>query len=417
MAKILVIYYTRKFPMRASQRDYLFSFKRYAGKRNECYYVNLFSNAYLNLYKNVSFDLVIFTWSFLDSRFMRESYISSLHKIDFITNLPCPKIMMPQDEFSHSDLLNFTANFFKITHIYSVSPSSEWEKIYKEVDFNTVKFKQLLTGYIEDSLIKKIEKLEKRNGNTRTIDVGYRSGAAAYWGRFNLIKFKLAEAFFEASSKYNLRTDIDFGWNKFLLGDDWYLFLLKCRYMPGVEGGSSIIDWDGSIVSAVQGYLKQNPSASYDDVEANCIPEGKDGEIHVVAISPRHLEACLTRTCQILVKGYYNGVLEAGKHYIELEPDFSNLHEVCSQLNDESKRLAIVNNAYNDIVVSGKYSYKAMVQNLINSLTNYTSKQSLKSRFFYYLHDFIDKLNVGYVYLFSIGREIRNYYNGLTNSK
>lgn len=404
-----MIYYTRSLPLRASQRDYLFAFKNYS-LNHKCYYVNLFSKAYPSSYKKIKFDLVIFTWSYLASRFMREEYLENLKYLDFIKNLSCPKVVMPQDEFSHSDLLNYTINYFNINNVFSVSPSSEWSKIYSRVDIKSIHFKQLLTGYIEDSLIKKIEKLKKRyKSELHSIDIGYRSGAAAYWGRFNLIKFELAEKFIEYAKKNNISYDIKFGWENFLIGNDWYRFLLKCRFIPGVEGGSSIIDWDGSIVSAVQKFVKDNPDANYDEVELNCIPKGKDGEIHVVALSPRHLEACLTKTCQILIKGSYNGVLIPGKHFIELEPDFSNMKDVLMKMNDEALRKSIVEQAYSDIVLSNKYSYRTMTNELFTFFGLQQNDSTEKNNFLYNVHRLADSFNTYFVYIYSFFRNIRNY--------
>jgi hypothetical protein len=393
--------------MRASQRDFLFSFKRYA-KGHNCYYYNCFTSFYPGFFKLLKFDLVIFTWSFLDSRFMRNDYLKNFKKINFVKNWKCPKVMMPQDEFSNTDLLNLTANHFKVSNIYSVSPESEWDKLYKKVDFKKIKFQQTLTGYIDESLIKEIKSISDNNNKNRKIDIGYRSGSAAYWGRFNLIKFQLADIFINVSKKYSFKIDIKFGWKNFLSGNDWYKFLLNCRYIPGVEGGSSIIDWNGSLVESVHKYLKKYPKASYDDVELNCIPQGKDGEINVVALSPRHLEACITKTCQILVKGSYNGILKPGIHYIELEKDFSNIEEVCLSLNNEERRLEIVDRAYKDIVLSKKYTYKSMV-NLVFSNANISKNNTLKElNPMYLIHLFFEKINIIFIYIFSSIRIIRN---------
>jgi len=408
MAKILVLYYTRQYPMRASQRDFLFSFKKHA-VGHECYYLNAFTNFYPTTLKKQKFDLVIFTWSFLGSRFLRENYKELLKKFEFIKHYSCNKIMMPQDEFSSTDLLCKTAEFFDVSHIFSVIQESEWSKVYKTIDFTRIKFSQLLTGYIEDSLVSKIESMSKKIGDKRLIDVGYRSGSAVYWGRFNLIKFRLAEDFLSYSSKFGFSTDIKFGWHNFLNGDDWYRFLLKCKFIPGVEGGSSVLDWDGSLVECVEGYLKLNPNASYDDVEKHCIKDGRDGEIDVKAISPRHLEACLTKTCQILIEGTYNGVLKSGIHYISLKPDFSNIENVVLAMRDEQRRNEIVNRAYEDIVKSGKYSYRSMIDQVLGQFNfKINNKKTTPISLSYHINNTYEKINFVSVLIYSFGRVIRN---------
>ena len=411
MAKVLVLYYTRQYPMRASQRDFLFSFKKHA-LGHECFYLNAFTNFYFSNLKKQNFDLVILTWSFLDSRFMRENYLRLLEKFSFINDFSCPKIMMPQDEFSHTDLLCKTREHFHVNNIFSVCPESEWAKVYKTIDFSKVKFYQLLTGYIEDSLVSKIEAISKKTEHKRLIDVGYRSGSAVYWGRFNLIKFRIADEFLKISSKHGIISDIKFGWQNFLKGDEWYRFLLNCKYIPGVEGGSSVVDWDGSLVDCVQNYLKINPNADYDDVEKHCISAGRDGEINVKAISPRHLEACLTKTCQILIEGSYNGVLESGKHYISLEEDFSNLDEIIDKLGNEDMRTKIVNQSYAYLTISGKYSYRSMVTQVLGK---FKIKVPNKKNNFYSLsfiiNNTLDYISLFYVMLFSLVRSLRDKLN------
>lgn len=394
--------------MRASQRDFLWAFKKY-NKGNQCYYVNAFTSFRPSAYKDKKFDLVILTWSFLHARFMRSDYLDILSRFSFLADYRCPVVMMPQDEFSLTDLLCETINKLKVTHLFTVSPLSELSKIYRGIDLSKLSISRFLTGYIDQNVVKRIEHLNSGN-KFRPIDIGYRSGSAAYWGRFNLIKFELAEKFIEISKKYNLTTNIKFGWKSFLLGDDWYRFLLKCRFIPGVEGGSSIIDWDGSLVERVQKFLSVHESASYDEVEKNCIPEGKDGEINVVALSPRHLEACITKTCQILIEGDYNGILRAGIHYIELKKDFSNIEQVAEQIKDENLRLKIVEQAYYDIVASERYTYASMVEEVFSCVSN-SQKKKNKFSFFFIFNKINDRASLLLVFLFSRIRDLRDLIN------
>ena len=178
MANILVIYYTRQYALRASQRDHLFSFQRYAEGHN-VYYVNTFLRSIPGYLKKVPFDLVVFSWSYLGSRFDREIYIRDFDKIAFLKNITCKKIALPQDEFSDTELICRTINEFGIDKVYSVSPETEWKKLYKTVDFKKVSFSRVLTGYIEEQLVDRVVQLSNSNTD-RDIDIGYRSGSASY---------------------------------------------------------------------------------------------------------------------------------------------------------------------------------------------------------------------------------------------
>ena len=46
-------------------------------------------------------------------------------------------------------------------------------------------------------------------------------------------------------------------------GDDWYRFLARCRYTIGMEGGSSILDRDGSVRACVEARLAEQPDATF----------------------------------------------------------------------------------------------------------------------------------------------------------
>ena len=132
------------------------------------------------------------------------------------------------------------------------------------------------------------------------------------------------------ASEYELRADISTDEKETFCGDDWYRFLLKCKYTIGVEGGASILDRDGSISRKTDEYCSRHPGASFDEIEKACFP-GLDGSLKLFALSPRHLDACMTKTCQILIKGNYNGTLSPELHYIPLEKDFSNLGQVLEE--------------------------------------------------------------------------------------
>ena len=146
-----------------------------------------------------------------------------------------------------------------------------------------------------------------------------------------------------------------------LYGDDWYRFLASCKYTIGVEGGASILDRDGSLKEATERYLTEHPGAGFDEIEAACFP-GEDGKLSLFAISPRHLEACATRTCQLLVDGDYNGILRPGEHYLPIRSDLGNLDQSLEEVARDRAREQIVERAHRDVIASGLYIYPKLVQ-------------------------------------------------------
>jgi hypothetical protein len=174
------------------------------------------------------------------------------------------------------------------------------------------------------------------------------------------MKWKIAEAVAEIARRDGLVVDISTSPEDTLLGDRWFEFLASCRYTIGVEGGASIADLDGEVKSATEAYLARNPRASFDEVKMECFRD-RDGELSHFALSPRHLEACATRTAQVLVEGEYNGVLTPWVHYFPVKKDLSDLERVLELSRDEGLREAMVERAYVDIVESGSYVYSAFV--------------------------------------------------------
>jgi len=396
--------------MRPSQRDHLWSFKNYA-MGHSCFYVNLAFGGLPSYLKFVNFDLIIFDWTFVGTRVDRDYFKKTVKHMSRLKEIKAVKVCLPQDEFISMDVLCDFINDFDIKYIFSVAPPSEWAKIYKTVDAKRVRFIQVLTGYLDEVVVNKWSDLSRNSVQKRTLDIGYRTISTAIWGRFNLLKTRIADVFQKEAATRELNTDIKVGAEHFKMGDEWLRFLLDCRYTLGVEGGSHILDWDGSIHAAVTAQLKQIPNATYDDLILTCVPVEREGEINVVAISPRHLEACLTRTVQILVEGEYNGILKPNEHYISLKADFSNLPDVFEQMSDESVRIRIAEAAFQDIVGSGKYTYRSMVKTvldeaigsnqsrMINGLTNYVLLTYNKVTLY---------INIVLVYSYSRIRELRS---------
>ncbi|MBD0370369.1 MAG: glycosyltransferase family 1 protein [Pyrinomonadaceae bacterium] len=362
MANILIVYYYKsEYPIRATSADHLYCFKTYS--EHNCFYLNVAVRRVPSYLRRVKFDLVVYTTLFLSGRWDRNGFRETMRRIEPLKSVDAVKVALPQDEFLNTDLLCDFINEFRIDHVFSVAPQSEWKTIYPNVDRERVRFSTVLTGYLDEHTVKKINELAGRTGE-RTIDVGYRAWRGAPWlGRHGILKAEIADVFEAQGPSKGLVTDVSTRPEDTFLGDAWYEFMLRCKYIIGVEGGASIIDRDGSLRKKTDEYTKEHPSATFDEIEANCFP-GLDGSLKLFAISPRHLEACATRTCQVLVEGHYNGILEPGRHYIELKRDFSNLEEVLESIRRDDLRAEITKRAYREIVETGKYTYESFVREL-----------------------------------------------------
>ena len=354
---VLVVY--SGFPTRATLRDGLFAFRRYSGER--VFYLNLRIMRVPRYVTKIKFDLIIFHTLFFAGRFDREFLRRSFRRAAPLAKLDAVKVILPQDEFINSEAVNDFIRDFGIDCIFSVQPEAVWDDVYRGVDRNRVAIRPILTGYLDDDRAKKIEALAATA--KRDIDIGYRTAgdAPAWFGRHGFLKRVIAERFVQKGAGSGLRLDISTSARHTLMGDDWYRFLARCKYTLGVEGGTSILDRDGSIRLRTEAYQAAHPDATFEELERACFP-GVDGTFSGFAISPRHLEACAARACQILTEGHYNGILEPGKHYIAVKRDFSNVSEIIDLVRSDTKRDEIVARAHRDIVESGIYTNRKFVQ-------------------------------------------------------
>ena len=366
---ILVIYVMNKYPMRATLWDQLYCFRHYSN--HNCFYLNLSVRSVPWYFKKIKFDLIVFGTVFLANRVVAEWFEPVLEKARALKPLNAVRIAFPQDEHSHTNILMDFLEEFEVDTVFSVGPQSEWPKLYDRARFERVKFFNVLTGYLNDATIGRIEKLAA-SGQERDIDIGYRTWLPGAWlGRHGLLRKQIADVFLEKAPARGLTMDISTRSEDTLWGDDWYKFLLRCKYTISVEGGSSVPDRDGTLRARIEAYQRQHPEASFEQIERDCFP-GLDGTVQYIALSPRHLESCATRTCQVLVEGKYNGILEPGRHYIELKRDFSNIEEVLDAMQREDLRHEITERAYREIVETGNYTYKSFV--------NFVLEESLKDR-------------------------------------
>lgn len=361
MANILVAYSYKNYPPRVTHLDHLYSFKRYS--QHHCYYLNIWQRAVPWYLPKINFDLVLFHYTFFDLRYFHDKFNKLIKGFSFLQQSSAIKGALLQDEYTNTDILCDFINQVGINIIFSVAPESEWPEIYDKVDLGKVRFHRVLTGYLDDRTVRKVNDLAKARP-VRDLDIGYRVRFAPFLGRFGLLKVQLAEEFQARAPGWGLAIDISSQDKDAFWGDSWYEFLLRCKYTLGVEGGASLLDRSGRILRDTLEYSARHPLAPYAEIEAQCFP-GADDSLRLTAISPRHLEACACKTCQVLMEGEYNGILAPGLHYLELKKDFSNIDQILGIIKQDNLRQEITARAYQDIVASGRYSYQNFVASVL----------------------------------------------------
>jgi len=310
-------------------------------------------------------DLVILHTTLLSDRWQPDDFRDVAWRMRHVSRVHSPRVAMPQDEFLNTDVLVEVLSEIGVDHVFTCAPEEEWATIYGPLVSAGVGMTRVLPGYVEPDTVLEIDRLARQVSN-RNIDIGYRATKGRPWlGRHGMMKGWVADAFAAEGRRRGLRIDISTQPGDTLLGDAWHRFLLSSRYTIGVESGASVLDRDGRIRSCSDAFVAANPDSSFEEIERHCFA-GLDGQLNLKTISPRHFEACVTRTPQILVEGTYNGILEAGRHYIPVRSDFGNLSQVLDEVVHADHR-EMAEEAYADIVAPGRYGYPAFVDMVLSA--------------------------------------------------
>lgn len=194
----------------------------------------------------------------------------------------------------------------------------------------------------------------------------------------------------------------------------WSEFLNECRGTVSTESGSWFLERDDATVNAIRAYVRDqsnrrlmiandsmlrkfghklpwrirsllrrllsagpirhealvNEQLSFDDIYQRFFAGRPRAPVYSKCISSRHFDAIGTKTCQIMFRGRFNDILEADRHYLALEDDFSNLDDVLRRFSDLPLRRGISGDAYAHVMSAHTYAHRMQqVANTLSSLT------------------------------------------------
>lgn len=305
-------------------------------------------------------DLCVLHTTFLCARWNYD-FESYRRRFRWVSKLRCPKVALPQDEYDHAAALDEWLLELGATSVYSCFGPEQRAVLYPLLD-GRVEFRETLTGFIdEDAAAGAAGRMLPHSQRPR--DIVYRARNLPYWfGSHGQLKHRIAEVVQERAGHFGLSTDISTRPEDTIYGDGWLDFLLSGRAVIGCESGSSVLDERGEIQRQISGLLAEQPDLSFAELDAQ-MPPGWDSYAFF-AIGPRHLEAVITKTAQVLVEGRYSGVLEPERHYIPLRRDFSNLGEALERLLDVEAVEEMAERAYRDVYLSGRYNLQTLADQL-----------------------------------------------------
>jgi hypothetical protein len=341
--------------LRAAIRHHLEALEQRKGTV-QTLYVNTFGGVPRGL-RHVSFDAIVLHTTFLC---MRWSHLFYTWKWGWrwLREFDGPKIALPQDEYDHSEILDEWLFELGVTDVFTNFGAPSRELLYPLMS-QKAEFHKCFTGYIDDAAARQCGRL-LRPIAARDLDIVYRAFRLPFWfGRQGQLKHLVGTVVAERAGKRDRKVDISTRPEDTVTGKEWFDFLMSGKVVIGCESGSSVLDRRGEIRARIQNLLKDSPQLSFEDVTKK-MPEGWDDH-RFFALSPRHFEAIITKTCQVLVEGEYEGVLVPGRHYIPLKRDFSNVDEVID-LTALLQRIADC--AYQEIYERGQYSYRTLAQSI-----------------------------------------------------
>lgn len=265
-----------------------------------------------------------------------------------------PKLMFIQDEYDTTSTTLDWIERLGIDTLFTNVPPEGRDKIYPRSRFPQLTLLPTLTGYVpEDPLIESfVTPLEERS-----VMIGYRGRRLPHhYGALGYEKYRIGVEMKRIAEERGLAADIEVDDSKRIYGRDWYRFMGSVRATLGTESGANVFDFDGSLAKLAAEHRDMH---FQEFAEKYLVPH--EGLVKMNQISPKIFEAIRLRTALILFEGNYSDAIKADRHFIPLKKDFSNIDDVLRKLSNLDYVRKLTQRAYDEIVGSGVYSYRAFI--------------------------------------------------------
>ena len=340
-------------------KDYVDSFTKYS-KHNI-----LVSDWNDKLYNSA--DVIILHYSIMHAILFPHEKVRKNAYIKFFQSYKGEVVVIIQDEYYDVNVIRIILKLIKVDLILSCIPKEHQRTIYNSTPNASIE--RVLTGYVpEKNEIKIPQKIKGRKHFIfyRGKNLPYYYGKLGQWKKYIGIKMK------EYCDNKGISCNI--GWNEKdkLFGSDWINTMHDSKVTLATPSGLNVFHYDNKIINSCTWKEKNIPGYTYEMAKKEF--NLQDGPIKMGQISPKMFEAAMCGTVLVMYPGEYNGIFKKDIHYIELQPDFSNIEEVMSKIQDDDFLQKMSDRTYNDIVKSGKYSYKSFIKKVdgwIDRLGNY----------------------------------------------
>lgn len=283
------------------------------------------------------------------------------------------KVVFLQDEyrFVQKSIDGLTAIDADI--VFTCVPEQSIPSVYGDPALSRMRFVNTLTGYIPELL----PVLPPKELKKRRYHVSYRGRRYPDWhGEMGREKFEIAKRFTAETRRSGLRTNISTRERDRVYGNAWIDLIQNSWAVLGVESGASVFDFSGEISAKTETTrsLLGKDGITYENLRQKYFAKA-EGKIDLAQISPRVFEAISLRTLCILYEGSYSGLLRPNEHYLMLKKDFSNIESVVMSLKDPVFVSEVVSNAYFDVALNPRLSYKAFIQGFDGAIAEVAQKK------------------------------------------
>jgi spore maturation protein CgeB len=190
----------------------------------------------------------------------------------------------------------------------------------------------------------------------RKIDIGF-VGDRYSLAIGDIERTQLIEYFARNDLRQTVNTDIRLGRKIRLPRAKYIRFLNSIRGTIGAESGTYYLEKTDETQKKVEVFLSRYPRATFEEIYDRFFKEYSN-PVNGKAISSRHFEPIGTKTCQILLEGKYNNILQPDVHYISLKKDYSNIKDVMSKLGDTDFVKEMTDDAYEYVIDSHTYYHR-----------------------------------------------------------
>ncbi len=286
----------------------------------------------------------------------------SARLIDALLGFKGLKVIFAQDEFDR--LTKNREKYLAIQpHIlYSVSARDEHmkERLYPKALFPNLEVRTCLTGYVNPD-----HDYRRTSTSQRPMHVFYRGNNQGYaYGKLGMEKQQIGLKMLEKlNAVEGIVADIKVRIEDQIYGEAYLEKMSQAKATLATEGGSTLIDDEGVLRTKIIDWCRVHPEATYEDVKAEFSDfYHEDGQYVSNLITPKVFEAILCKTVVICYQGDYCGILRDKENCLMLNKDWSNFEEILAWLRDDERLQALADAAYDDIVLSNRYSYETFLK-------------------------------------------------------